>query len=139
MLSRKLKISLNNSFLRLGARGVGKSTLLKSMFANIPIQFILYFLIQRGNFGSLRLNRPTSRRNLIVNPLSTSAKNFMTRNALYGLVTRSRNCLEQYPRYIGKTGFERSLEFSRDVGEIQIAFISAHKSVATFMTKVTPK
>ena len=40
MLSRKLKISLNNSFLLFGARGVGKSTLLKSMFADIPIQLI---------------------------------------------------------------------------------------------------
>ena len=40
MLSRKLKISINNGFLLFGARGVGKSTLLKSMFAGIPIKFI---------------------------------------------------------------------------------------------------
>ena len=40
MLSRKLKLSISNSFLLFGARGVGKSTLLKSMFADMPIKFI---------------------------------------------------------------------------------------------------
>ena len=40
MLSRKLKISLNNSFLLFGARGVGKSTLLKAMFADKSIMFV---------------------------------------------------------------------------------------------------
>ena len=38
--ARKLKLSINNSFLLFGARGVGKSTLLKSMFSGTPINFI---------------------------------------------------------------------------------------------------
>ncbi|MCX6117845.1 MAG: AAA family ATPase [Proteobacteria bacterium] len=40
MISRKLQLSINNSFFLFGARGVGKSTLLKTRFADIPLTFI---------------------------------------------------------------------------------------------------
>lgn len=40
MLSRKLQVSKNSSFFLFGARGVGKSTLLKAIFSGIEIKLI---------------------------------------------------------------------------------------------------
>ena len=62
MLSRKIQISVNNSFFLFGARGVGKSTLLKSMFAGQPVKF---FDLLRLDVRNQLLDAPDSLEALI--------------------------------------------------------------------------
>lgn len=49
MISRKIQLSKNNSFLLFGARGVGKSTLVKKLFAGQPAQIFDLLHVEMRN------------------------------------------------------------------------------------------